>query len=159
MRIKGILDEDLVNYKIPSMSISTSTCSFKCDKEAGCSCCQNSELAKSPNVDVSASWVIERYLSNPITHAIVFAGLEPFDQFNDVRFFVWMLRKTYECDDDVVIYTGYNKDEVAAEIEELKKYPNIVIKFGRFIPNSQTVFDPELQVILASDNQYAERIS
>ena len=141
------------------MSRSTSTCSFKCDKEAGCSCCQNSELAKLSDIDVSVSWMIERYLNNPITHAIVFAGLEPFDQFYDIHFCIWMLRKHYKCDDDVVIYTGYNKDEIAAEIGELKKHPNIVIKFGRFKPNSNTIFDQELQVVLASDNQYAERIS
>ena len=31
MKIKGITDEDFVNYKYPSMFIATSICSFKCE--------------------------------------------------------------------------------------------------------------------------------
>lgn len=159
MLIKGIIDEDFINYKLPSMNISTCRCSFKCDREAGISCCQNSELARAPEMNIPVTQIIERYLQNPITRAIVFAGLEPFDQFREMNLFIWTLRNHYKCDDDVVIYTGYNKNEIAPMVEELKDFPNIVVKFGRFIPNSQSILDPELQVILASDNQYAERIS
>lgn len=32
MKITGLVDEDFINYKAPSMFISTSKCSFKCDK-------------------------------------------------------------------------------------------------------------------------------
>jgi hypothetical protein len=39
MVIKGIVDEDFVNYKKPSMFIIMPYCDFKCDKEAGCSIC------------------------------------------------------------------------------------------------------------------------
>lgn len=159
MLIKGIIDEDFVNYKIASMNISTSTCSFKCDYEAGCQCCQNSELALQPTIDVPTCSIIERYLSNPITHAIVFAGLEPLDQFAEVLFFIHMLREHYHCNDTVVIYSGYYESEVASKIAELKSYPNIIVKYGRFIPNSQTRYDTELGIVLASNNQYAERIS
>ena len=41
----------------------------------------------------------------------------------------------------------------------LKKYSNIIIKFGRFIPNQKPHYDPVLGVELASDNQYGEKIS
>ena len=159
MLIKGIIDEDFINYKLPSMNISTCRCSFKCDREAGINCCQNSELARAPDLNIPITQIIERYLQNPITHAIVFAGLEPFDQFREMSLFIWTLRNQYSCNDDVIIYTGYNKDEIASMLDELKNFSNIVVKYGRFIPNSQSVLDPELQVILASDNQYAERIS
>ena len=159
MLLKGITDEDFVNYKTPSMHISTCFCSFKCDKEAETTCCQNSELASLPNLNVPIEQIIERYLKNPITHAIVFAGLEPFDQYNDIELFIWTLRNQYKCNDDVVIYTGYNEGEISSWIDELKAFKNVVVKFGRFVPNSQSVFDPVLQVTLASDNQYAERIS
>ena len=37
--------------------------------------------------------------------------------------------------------------------------PNIIIKFGRFVPMQQPHFDPILGVNLASDNQYAKQIS
>lgn len=41
----------------------------------------------------------------------------------------------------------------------LKKYKNIIVKFGRYIPNQKKHFDPVLGVELASDNQHAEKLS
>ena len=35
MKITGLIEEDFVNYKVPSLFIGTSKCSFKCDKECG----------------------------------------------------------------------------------------------------------------------------
>jgi len=35
MIIKGLIDEDFVNYKKPSMTIMMPYCTFKCDKEYG----------------------------------------------------------------------------------------------------------------------------
>lgn len=156
MLIKGITDEDFVNYKVPSMYIATATCSFKCDKEYGSPICQNSTLAKQPNIDISEDDIVMRYLSNPITKAIVFGGLEPMDQYQNI---LWILAMLRSVDDDVVIYTGYNKEEIDYIIPLFQVYKNVVIKFGRYIPNQQPHFDPVLGVYLASDNQYAERIS
>lgn len=158
MRIKGITDEDFVNYKIPSFFIATAHCSFKCDKECGRSVCQNSQLAKQKSIDVDRAELCHRYMRNKITKAVVFGGLEPFDQFEDIWFIILYLRTSF-CNDDVVIYTGYNKEEIIDKIAVLSQYPNIVIKYGRFIPDQQPHFDPVLGVNLASDNQYAERIS
>ena len=158
MRIKGITDEDFVNYKLPSMFIATATCSFKCDKEHGSPVCQNGPLAKQKSVRVDAADLCHRYMSNRITHAVVFGGLEPFDQFDDILFMIRYLRVSF-CHDDIVIYTGYNKGEIEDKILLLHEFPNIVIKFGRYIPGHQPHFDPVLGVNLASDNQYAERIS
>jgi len=101
----------------------------------------------------------QRYLSNPVTRAVVFGGLEPFEQFAEVEKFIHTLRIVYGCMDDVVIYTGFNKDEVMDKIEILSMYPNIIIKFGRYIPNRSSRYDGVLGVTLASDNQCAERIS
>ena len=63
--------------------------------------------------------------------------------------------------DVIVIYTGYTAEEINDKgyIEELKKYPNIIIKYGRFIPDQKAHFDEVLGVNLQSDNQYAKRIS
>jgi len=36
---------------------------------------------------------------------------------------------------------------------------NIIIKYGRFIPDKEKHYDEVLGIYLASDNQYAERIS
>ena len=159
MHIKGILDEDFINYKVPSMHIATSRCSFKCDKENGERLCQNGTLAAQKTATIKNEDIINRYLANDITHAIVFAGLEPFDSFDEVLSFTKSLRERHKCKDDVVIYTGYCKDEVKDQLEQLKKFENIVVKFGRFIPRCERHFDNVLGVYLASPNQFAERIS
>lgn len=41
----------------------------------------------------------------------------------------------------------------------LSEYKNIVVKFGRYIPGQEKHYDEVLGVYLASDNQYAEKIS
>ena len=68
-------------------------------------------------------------------------------------------RRTLWIDDDIVIYTGYNEDEIQKEINKLRQFKNIIIKFGRFIPNQKKKYDEVLGVTLSSDNQYAEVIS
>lgn len=156
MIIKGIIDEDFINYKKPSMIIEFPYCSFKCDKECGQQVCQNSTLANEPNISISVYKIIDRYLNNPITKAIVCQGLEPFDSKNDLITFIDRLRR--RTDDDIIIYTGYTKKELQKEIQLLQNFNNIIIKFGRFIPNQPSHFDDILGVTLASPNQYAERI-
>lgn len=58
-----------------------------------------------------------------------------------------------------MVYTGYYKEEILEEIEQLKQYSNIIIKFGRYIPNEKKHYDEILGIDLASSNQYAEKIS
>lgn len=157
MIIKQLVDEDFVNYKKPSMFVGFPKCSFKCDKECGMQVCQNSTLALSQNINIDTNRLVERYLSNPITHAIVCGGLEPIDTFDELIEFVSVLRENTE--DDIVIYTGYYKNEILYNINELSKFKNIIVKFGRFIPNQEKHFDETLGVYLASNNQYSERIS
>lgn len=153
MKIKGLISEDLVNYKKPSMTIIFPYCTFKC----GEGYCQNSELAKAPIIEMNVNNLVDRYINNPITEAVVMQGLEPFDSWNDLKLFIHELREY--CNDDIVIYTGYNKKEIIEKINELSKYTNIIVKFGRYIPNQEKHFDGLLGVYLASNNQYAEKIS
>ena len=159
MWVKTIVDEDFVNYKNPSMFIATTKCSFKCDKECGRKVCQNSELIDYPNIEINNDNLIKRYLNNPITNSIVIGGLEPFDTFEDLFLFISKVRNTYEILDDIVIYTGYNKEEIENKLFRLtNSFTNIIVKFGRFIPNSTSHLDNILGINLISDNQYAERI-
>ena len=131
-------------------------CDFKCDKECGSQVCQNSDLARQPDIKVDAIKVVKQYVSNPITEAIIFQGLEP---FYDEDLLLWVnLIRTY-THDDIVIYTGFYKEEITPYLTALKKYDNIIIKYGRFIPNKESHYDPVLGVKLASPNQYAERLS
>ena len=133
-------------------------CDFKCEKECGIKMCQNSSLVKSPTIEISIEKLVKRYLSNEYTQAICCGGLEPFDTFEDLIGFIKAIR-TAKCMDDIVVYTGYYKEEIEEKIKELIKYPNIIIKFGRYIPNEEKHYDDILGIELASNNQYAERIS
>ena len=64
-----------------------------------------------------------------------------------------------KCDDDFVIYTGYYENEIKKEIQLLREFKNIIIKYGRFIPNSEPIYDAVLGVTLNSGNQHAVKIS
>ena len=157
MIVKGIQDEDFVNYKKPSMFIAFPSCTWKCEKECGKKVCQNGTLATSPNIEIDFKTIVDRYMNNPITKAIVFGGLEPFDNFQDMGVLIHHFRDRTE--DDIVIYTGYNKEEIQHAVDWLHLFPNIIVKFGRFIPNQTQHYDEVLGVYLASLNQRGERIS
>ena len=160
MKIKGITDEDFVNFKVPSLFISAATCSFKCDKECGKPVCQNSVLSSQPTHDVSDVSLCNRFVCNEITKAVVLGGLEPFDQFNEMMNLIRHFReRLVNC--DFVIYTGYDKEEITDLIDALKREfgSTIIVKYGRYIPDQKPHLDPVLGVNLASDNQYAERLS
>lgn len=157
MKIKGIISEDFVNYKKPSMVIEFPYCSFKCDKECGQQVCQNSKLVHSPTYDIPINKIVLHYLKNDITEAIVMQGLEPFDSDEELFHLIDFFRKY--TDDDIVIYTGYIEEEIQLQIDLLKrKYKNIIIKFGRFIPNKPSYYDEILGIFLTSSNQYAKKI-
>lgn len=170
MEIKNLIDEDFCNYKKPAMFIGMPKCTFKCDKECGEQVCQNSELATAPNIEIdNPGEIVIRYFQNPITEAVVFGGLEPFDSYEDLT----QLLSLFACGSqsnyaqtkgmpDIVIYTGYEPEEI---MEKLAPYGvltsfggEFIIKFGRFIPRRPHRFDELLGVELASDNQYAVRL-
>ena len=161
MRVKFVKDEDFVNFKKPCMFIGTISCTFKCCKEANISCqiCQNFPWSKNPIITIDDDSLCRRYLKNPLTKGIVFGGLEPIDQFEDVMDIIEKLRKDYNCNDPIIIYTGYNKDEIITQLERLKQFENIYVKFGRYVPNQKEHYDEVLGVKLVSDNQYGEKIS
>jgi hypothetical protein len=82
------------------------------------------------------------------------------------------IRNKYNIEDDIVIYTGYTKDELEkgqfgkdSEVSKINykylidTYKNIIIKFGRYYPNQTAHFDEILGVNLISNNQYAEKVS
>ena len=165
---------DLINYKKPAMFIVCPFCTFKCDKDNGCKVCQNSALAQEKVKHVDSFSLCERYIHNPLTSAVVFGGLEPLELDQDVLNFIEILRDDLHCNDDVVIYTGYTQDEVTCGFrdgktdveayrrqwwDKIQTYPNIIMKFGRFLKDRPSRFDPILGITLASDNQYAEVIS
>ena len=154
MKIKGLTDTNFTDYKLPSLYIATPYCSFKCDKECGRAVCQNSALAHSITYNVSNAAIAKIYNDNPITKAIVFGGLEPldsadlFETINELQAACKIQR--------VVIYTGYTEEEIQSQFPQLLSLHNLVIKYGRFIPDQKSHFDEVLGVYLASNNQYAK---
>ena len=80
-------------------------------------------------------------------------------QFKEVYSFIYKLRNQYNCNDDVIVYTGYYENEIQEYIQQLKQFKNIIVKFGRFISNDKSKYDNVLGVTLASHNQYAKQIS
>lgn len=157
MIIKGLIDEDFVQYKKPSMTILFPSCSFKCEKECGEKVCQNSTLSVAKEISIDTMSLVNRYINNSISQAIVCSGLEPFDSWNDLYQLISNFRKV--TDDDIIIYSGYNREEIEDKIKHLIKFKNIFIKYGRFVPMQKKHYDETLGVYLASDGQYAEKIS
>ena len=159
MKIRNLMDQDIVNYKKMSMFIATCYCDFKCCKQLNLDICicQNSPIAKSKIIDMDNQKIVKRYIKNKLTHAVVFGGLQPFKQFDQLIQFVKCFRQHTE--DDIVIYTGYYENELKNEIQILKQYKNIVVKFGRYVPGQEVHFDQVLGVSLANKQQYAKKIS
>ena len=160
MEVLGIIVEDLVNYKKIGCTILMPYCDFKCNHECGKMVCHNRDLIKETKVQITPGELMKHYyLDNPITQAIIFQGLEPFYYPDQLLEFIDGIREW--TDDDIVIYTGYTEEEceAAGYLKYLRRHKNIIIKFGRFIPDSTQVIDDILFVKLASDNQYAKQIS
>jgi hypothetical protein len=160
IEVKGINYETFQDYKKAAMLIAMSKCDWKCLKEQGLdySLCQNCVLAKQKSTKVEINKIFEQYSNNPITKSVVFGGLEPILQFDEVLVFIDYFR-SHGCLDDIVIYTGYYPEEIQDKLDLLTKYKNIVVKFGRFKPDGKEVYDPILGIVLASDNQFARKIS
>lgn len=152
--------EDFINYKVPSMFLISCYCDFKCchEQNLDVSICQNEPMAKQLIKEFSIETIYNAFINNDISKAIVIGGLEPMKQFEEFLSLIKYFRDK-GCDSDFVLYTGYYKNEIEEQINQLKQYPNIVIKFGRFVPNDTAHYDDILGITLVSSNQYAERIS
>lgn len=159
MKLKGIIDYDCTNYKEPVLTLEFPYCDFKCDKLNGCQVCQNSSLIKEPIIEISLKTIWKLYKQNPLTKGFCLQGLEPLDSIDDVLNFIKYIRGNNFCNDPIIIYTGYNKEEVTKFIYQITDFDNIIIKWGRFIKGQNLHYDRILGVNLASDNQYAEKIT
>lgn len=160
MLVKDIIDVVFQDYQKASMFIATCYCDFKCCTEQGLpvSICQNCNIVEQPNVEIDYSQIFDLYMLTDISEAIVIGGFEPMLQFDDIYNLIEYFRDN-GIDDDFVIYTGYYPNEVQDKITKLQQFKNIIIKFGRYIPNIDSRFDEVLGVTLISNNQFAERIS
>lgn len=164
MKILNVNPDDYVNYNDgsgdPSLFVGIGTCRWKCCKEAGVdiSVCQNSELAKSQRISMSAKDFCDKYMTDSIGSVVV-GGLEPFDDCRSLFEFMGEFSKRL-TGFDFVIYTGYREDEIGESIWSLLRenigQNRLIIKFGRFVPGQTPHKDEVLGVELSSDNQYGK---
>lgn len=157
--LKAVVMEDFCNYKNPSMFLVTAICDWKCCVEANIdkSVCQNHGLVNQATKEYTYQSLYKAFINNNITKAIVVGGLEPFLQFNELFGLIKFFRSQC-CNATFVIYTGYNHIEIKEQIKQLTTLSNIIIKFGRYIPNGVKYYNDILGIKLASKNQYAEVI-
>ena len=157
MKLKGIIDYDCTNYKEPVLTLEFPYCDFKCDKLNKCQVCQNSGLSHEPDIEIPFTKIWQMYEQNPLTKGFCFQGLEPLDSYEELLDLISTIR--YYCNDPIIIYTGYTKEEATKFIYQITQYDNIIIKWGRFILGDEPHYDEILGVNLASDNQYAEKLT
>lgn len=160
MRLRQVKLEDFVNYKKISLFLGTCFCDWKCctEQKVDLSVCQNTRLVQSAIIEYSPKDIYhDMYCASSLHQAVVFGGLEPMLQLNEMLDVIDYFRKNTQ--DDIIIYTGYEPTEIQQSIEQLKRYPNIFMKFGRFKLNSTHHIDPVLGVELASENQRGVKIS
>jgi hypothetical protein len=157
MLVTNIITEDTANYKKISMFIGTPYCSGKCWRELGldCSICQNDRLRDGNKLCISINDLIELYDNHPLCEAVVFGGMEPLDSVEDLNAFVMNFR--YRHPDPIVIYTGYTEKEAKEKLQYILLHENIIVKYGRYIPDQPRRYDDILGVKLASPNQYAKK--
>ena len=123
MLVKNIVEEDFVNYKLPSMFIATCFCDWKCciEQNLDISICQNASISKQRNILISDSEIYERYISNPITKAIVIGGLEPFRQYDDMYNLIELFRSN-DCYDTYQRVVGFLVPSRAYSKDRFKEF-------------------------------------
>lgn len=150
MKIFGT-NETFNDYKKTGLYIAFPKCKLNC---LGC---QNVELKKKIPLNIDVGNLVNYVLNNPIIDSIICSGLNPMDSFYELQMLIHKIRKFSKM--DIIIYTGYKEEDLVLEISVLKQYPNITIKFGEYIKDCDPIYDEILQVTLASNNQYAKKIS
>lgn len=140
------------------MFLSSCFCDWKCCKEAqvSISICQNATLSKAPILNCPDERIFDIYIKNPITKAVVIGGLEPLLQKEEVISLINFFRAR-GVDDTFVIYTGYKEEECKDFLAQISG-KNVVMKFGRFLPNDKGKhYDEILGVSLISSNQHGRK--
>jgi len=121
------------------MTIEFPYCDFKCDRENGTQLCHNWALTDCKSLKIEPARIAHLYVTSALTSALCMQGLEPMDSFDDVIEVCSLVRAV--TDDDIVIYTGYNRDEIEDKIYTFgvclneEKYKEVI---GEILKYSET---------------------
>lgn len=144
--------ETFNDYKKSTLYLCGSICTLNCPD------CFHSHLKKEHPTTLSKEQLLEKYIIPTSAEAILFSGLNWFEQSEELYSLIKFIRDNH-IQKDIVIYTGFEKSVITQEIEKLKQFPNIIIKYGRYNENLPKRYDEVLGITLASSNQNAEKIS
>lgn len=155
-----VKSDNITDYIKTSLLLVFPYCSGKCKG------CQNYELQKkgdSLKKQFKIDSIISYYDSLTTHEAIVCAGLEPFDSFNDLYLLVENLFSDENRNIDFVIYTGYYKEEIENLVNNMIKLlkdnnKSLIIKYGRYDETDIKEWKSNiLGVKISTKNQYIEK--
>lgn len=157
IRLKDIV-EVFQDYKKSALLLCCISCDWKCCIEAGIdvSVCQNHNIIKQREVYLPFDVILNK-VNLSITDSIIFGGLEPLLQSDEVCGLIEYLREQ-GVKKDILVYTGYYIEEIDKEVIKRLKNCHVILKCGRYIPNKPKKFDKILGITLASDNQYSVQL-
>lgn len=161
MKTKGIYYDKGTLYKKPSMVITASRCSGKCfagHEDIKEDICPDIKYFFERTEDIRDDKIVVAYTEDKRYKALVFAGLEPFDSFSEMLRLIKIFRGA-GIEDDIVIYTGYEAEEIWSLLSMLSEISNVIVKLGRHLPNVKPGADPVLGVVLDSENQHGELLN
>ena len=157
IRLKD-MTEVFQDYKKSGILLCVSFCDWKCCKEANIpeSVCQNNKIASQEIHEIEFKDLI-KVVKNSYTDSVIFAGLEPLLQIDEVVSCIEALRDS-GVTKDILIYTGYYLEEIDSRTIEKLKTLKVILKCGRYIPDRPSKYDEVLGVTLVSDNQYGVKL-
>lgn len=157
IRVKDVV-EVFQDYKKSALLFCTCFCDWKCCIEAGISkdICQNHKIANQREVNLPFEKALNM-VKFSITDSIIFGGLEPILQAEEVCSLIEYLRNK-GITKDILIYTGYYIEEIEESVLQRLKNCHVILKCGRFKPDRPKKFDEILGITLASDNQYGVQL-
>ena len=152
MQLKKIEETKTLYNNELSLYLIASSCKWKCK------ICPNAHYSRFETVDIPNTDILQKFKSDDNLKAIVIGGLEPMDQMNDLRGFIFDARKFFEPGDrpKIVIYTGYEMDELnkmhySGLASELMQYGNAMVIAGRNIWKTKKKFYLSINTYLTSD--------
>lgn len=151
----GVLDyaEVFQDYKDSAILFSAIDCDWKCCREYGQSICQNQKMHGQREVILPFSRVLET-ICNSYTDAVIFGGLEPMLQADELVQCIEYLRQQ-GMSRPIIIYTGYYPHEINTDTLIRLANCHVIMKFGRYDPSYEPKFDDILGITLASGNQFS----